>query len=89
MKNKKILVGTSKGLVEFGKKENEWKIVKVHFLGLPVSTIYKNEITVLGGQVWLIGIGGKSYIFQMMKGKLGKWWLHLSIQKVSKLIKVS
>ena len=39
MKNKKILLGTSKGLVVFGKQENGWNIEKVHFLGLPVRKL--------------------------------------------------
>ena len=57
MKNKKILVGTSKGLVEFEKKDNKWKIEKVHFIGLPVSTIYKNEIT----DTWWVGLAHRHW----------------------------
>jgi len=57
MKHKKILVGTNKGLVVFEKKSNQWKIEKVHFLGLPVSTIYNNEIT----GTWWAGIAHRHW----------------------------
>jgi len=40
---KKLLVGTTKGLVIFEKKNDSWAIEKVHFLGLPVSMVYIDE----------------------------------------------
>jgi len=53
----KILVGTSKGLIVFSKKEGDWKIEKVHFLGLPVSTIYHNEVT----NTWWAGLAHRHW----------------------------
>ena len=38
----KLLVGTSKGLVTYHKK-NSWQVESVHFLGFPVSMIYVDE----------------------------------------------
>lgn len=35
-----ILVGTSKGLVSLQKKQGEWQLQEVYFLGLPVSMLY-------------------------------------------------
>ncbi len=43
MKKRKILVGTTKGLVVFEKNESGWEIGKVHFRGLPVSMVYVDE----------------------------------------------
>ena len=57
MKNKEIIVGTSKGFVVFEKKENVWGVKKIHFLGLPVSTIYKNEFT----GTWWTGISHRHW----------------------------
>ncbi len=45
MDRKKILVGTTKGLVVFGKTLKGWKIEKVHFSGLPVTIVYIDERT--------------------------------------------
>lgn len=48
----KLLVGTSKGLVVYYKQGNKWQVQKTHFLGLPVSVVYVNDIT----NTWWVGI---------------------------------
>ena len=57
MKNKKILVGTSKGLVIFERKEKGWKVKEVFFLGFPVSTVYVNELT----GTWWAGVSHRHW----------------------------
>ena len=52
MHPKKLLVGTTKGLVVFEKEQSVWKFRQTHFLGMPVSVIY----TPPGGQIWWAGI---------------------------------
>ena len=49
---KKLLIGTTKGLVVFEKTGQDWQIKTTHFLGLPVSVIYVNELT----NTWWAGI---------------------------------
>ena len=39
----KILIGTSKGLIVYQKLNNEWKIEKSLFAGMPVSVVYVDE----------------------------------------------
>ncbi|MEM6376765.1 MAG: glycosyl hydrolase, partial [Bacteroidota bacterium] len=41
----KILLGTAKGLVILEKQTEAWKIVKVDFLGFPISFVYVDERT--------------------------------------------
>ena len=48
----KLLVGTTKGLVFFEKINQQWQIQQTHFLGMPVSIIYVNELT----NTWWAGI---------------------------------
>lgn len=48
----KLLVGTTKGLVVFEKVNQTWQIEQTHFLGLPVTVIYVNELT----NTWWAGI---------------------------------
>ena len=48
----KLLLGTAKGLVVYAKKEKDWQIETVHFVGFPVSMIYVDERT----QTWWVGI---------------------------------
>jgi hypothetical protein len=38
-----LLVATSKGLVEYRKKEGQWKSARVHFTGFPVSSIFVDD----------------------------------------------
>ncbi len=38
--DKKLLVGTSKGLIVFEKIGNSWEVEKIHFLGFPVSMVH-------------------------------------------------
>ncbi|MEM6316691.1 MAG: glycosyl hydrolase [Bacteroidota bacterium] len=52
MSNKKVLVGTTKGLVIIGKVAKKWQVIATHFLGLPVSVIYINELN----NTWWAGI---------------------------------
>jgi len=48
----KLLVGTTKGLVVLKKINQHWQIKQTHFLGMPVSIIYVNELT----NTWWAGI---------------------------------
>ncbi len=54
---KKILVGTTKGLVIFEQKATAWKIAKVHFMGLPVSLVYVDERT----NTWWAGLAHRHW----------------------------
>lgn len=42
---KKLLLGTRKGLIVCEKKNNNWQIVKTHFIGIPVSMVYTDDET--------------------------------------------
>lgn len=39
----KLLVGSSKGLIVFENKANQWSIESIHFLGMPISYIYVDK----------------------------------------------
>lgn len=43
MHSRKILVGTSKGLVLFMKENDHWKAEEIHFRGFPVSMIFIDQ----------------------------------------------
>ncbi len=69
MTNKKLLIGTSKGLVIFEKKRKIWQIQQIHFLGMPVSVIHIDRIN----NIWWVGIAhhhwGQKLHFSKNKGK--------------------
>ena len=48
----KLLLGTAKGLVVYTKKNNDWQIEAVHFIGFPVSMVYEDKRT----GTWWVGI---------------------------------
>jgi photosystem II stability/assembly factor-like uncharacterized protein len=52
MQHKKLLIATTKGLIVFEKKNKIWQIQTIHFLGMPVSVIYVNELN----NTWWAGI---------------------------------
>lgn len=52
MHSKKLLIGTTKGLVVFEKINTQWEIQQIHFIGFPVSLIYVNELN----HTWWVGI---------------------------------
>lgn len=52
-----LLVGTSKGLIVFEKREAAWTIKDVHFVGMPVALIYEDERT----QTWWAGIAHRHW----------------------------
>ncbi len=54
---KKLLAGTSKGLVVFEKGTTSWLIREVHFKGLPVSLVYVDERT----QTWWVGLAHRHW----------------------------
>jgi hypothetical protein len=56
MKNK-LLVGTSKGLVEWKKQAGKWAVSKVHFQGMPVTVIYVDEHS----GVWWAGLAHRHW----------------------------
>ena len=41
----KLLVGTSKGLIEYSKETSGWKATRTHFLGFPVTIVFVDERT--------------------------------------------
>ena len=85
MKNKEIIVGTSKGLVVSEKKENVWGVKKIHFLGLPVSTIYKNEFT----GTWWTGISHRHWGQKLyFSDNEGQNWEMVSTPKYPKGAKI-
>jgi len=53
----KLLVATSKGLVVLKQENASWKIVAVHFTGLPVSLIYVDE----RDNTWWAGISHRHW----------------------------
>ena len=68
----KLLVGTTKGLVEFEKTTQGWQISQTHFLGFPVSVIFVNPLN----DTWWVGIShhhwGQKLHYTQDKGKIGK-----------------
>ena len=52
-----ILLGTSKGLVDVNKIGEQWKIEKVHFLGMPIAMIYVDERT----DTWWVSIAHRHW----------------------------
>lgn len=44
-KQKSLLVGTTKGLIEIKQSSGDWNIERVHFLGMPVSYVYIDPYT--------------------------------------------
>ena len=47
-----LLIGTTKGLVVFKKKNTEWALDKVHFLGMSISIVYHDPVN----NVWWVSI---------------------------------
>ncbi len=43
MSNKKVLVGTRKGLLVLEKKSGDWKIIADHFMGIPVNMVFEDS----------------------------------------------
>ncbi len=73
-----LLVGTSKGLVVFDKKEEEWVIQKIHFLGFPVSVVYIDQIN----QAWWIGISHHHWGQKLYSSKdQGSTWQKINTPK--------
>ena len=82
--SKKILVGTSKGLVVFENKQGDWKIANVHFLGLPVSTIYKmpSSIGNENSETWWVGLAHRHWGQKLhYSNDEGKTWLTVAPPK--------
>lgn len=74
---KKILVGTSKGLVVFTKKQ-KWEIEKVHFLGFPVAFLFVDERT----DTWWIGLAHRHWGPKVHRSMdQGKNWEELPLPK--------
>ena len=66
---KKLLVGTTKGLVVFEKINQQWQIQQTHFLGFPVSVVYVNPLN----NTWWLGIShhhwGQKLYFSTTEGQ--------------------
>jgi ligand-binding sensor domain-containing protein len=54
---KKLLIGTTKGLVVFEKNGSSWKVSKVYFLGLPASMVYVDHRT----NTWWVGLAHRHW----------------------------
>ena len=52
-----ILVGTSKGLVVYHKKNSRWKVRQVHFRGFPISMVFEDE----RAGTWWVGISHRHW----------------------------
>jgi len=86
MENKKILVGTSKGLVVFEKEEIEWKVVDVHFKGMPVTVAYVDE---RNGN-WWVGLAHRHWGQKLQRSSdKGKSWNAIAVPKYPKTAKLS
>lgn len=57
MEDKKLLVGTSKGLVIFQRVDGIWKIIDVQFRGLPVTVAYVDE----RNKTWWVGLAHRHW----------------------------
>ncbi|MCB9275154.1 MAG: exo-alpha-sialidase [Lewinellaceae bacterium] len=57
MPSKVLLIGTSKGLVEYRRSLNGWAIGKVHFQGMPVSALHVDEHT----RAWWVGLAHRHW----------------------------
>ncbi len=52
-----LLIGTSKGLVEFRRHSKGWAIGAVHFLGMPVSVVFTDSRT----GAWWVGLAHRHW----------------------------
>lgn len=53
----KLLIGTSKGLVIYHKKKEQWEVESVHFQGFPVSMVYVDD----RDQTWWLGLAHRHW----------------------------
>lgn len=63
MPEHKLLIGTTKGLVQFERGKDQWEVTKVHFRGFPVSFFFEDRKY----DAWWIGLahrhwGAKMYV---------------------------
>lgn len=71
MENKKLLVGTSKGLVIIQKVKEDWKIIDVHFRGLPVTVAYVDD----RNNTWWVGLAHRHWGEKLQRStNQGKSW---------------
>ena len=78
MPNKKLLIGTSKGLVVFEQRNGYWQFEKVHFLGFPVSYIYVDE----RNQEWWACLAHRHWGQKMHRSKdEGQSWRSIRMPK--------
>ncbi len=56
LKGHQLLVGTSKGLVVYQKKET-WSVEQTHFIGMPVSFVFVDERT----NTWWVGLAHRHW----------------------------
>lgn len=69
--DEKILIGTSKGLVVFGRAANHWSIQATHFLGFPVSVVFVDKRT----QTWWAGVTHRHWGQKLYRSvDAGKQW---------------
>lgn len=86
MVQKKILVGTSKGLVVFQKKDKEWKVTDIYFQGLPVTVIYIDD----RNNSWWVGLAHRHWGQKLQRSKdEGKTWEEMKVPQYPKSAKLS
>ena len=84
--HKKLLVGTSKGLVVFQKKEAEWSIVDIQFKGLPVTVAYTDE----RDNSWWIGLAHRHWGQKLKRSEdEGHTWIDIEAPKYPTSAKLS
>ena len=81
---KKLLVGTSKGLVIFERNQN-WKVVSVQFIGFPVSMVYVDERT----NTWWVCLAHRHWGQKLHRSiDQGQSWEQIPLPKYPKTAEV-
>ncbi|HKK77151.1 MAG TPA: hypothetical protein VJ953_18875 [Saprospiraceae bacterium] len=81
-----ILVGTAKGLLVYTKKDKEWAVKKVHFLGFPVAFLFVDERT----GTWWVGLAHRHWGPKLHRSfDRGNSWEEMPLPKYPKDAKLS
>lgn len=74
----KLLLGTSKGLLVYEKRQHSWHCAPICFLGMPVSMIYANSYS----DTWFAGLPHRHWGQKLHRSNdFGKTWQPISAPK--------
>ncbi len=76
----KLLVGTSKGLIIYKNNSKNWIIARVHFEGLPVSSLYIDERT----NIWWVALSHRHWGEKLhFSEDAGNHWVEVKVPSFS------